>query len=544
MGRLAVQTILFLFVLASTPARAHETDEDYGYRDTVDLPVELPAFRDHDALRSIEPGRRLHKHQLALKTLGIPLEPKPDFTKFPRPYETSMEAFLETSRFVDPEGALKRYLDLQPRGIDLYRDFFNHLLSSEFFEYSVETLESGPSRDSNALMERLKTIAKRAQVPNIPAPLYGVKIAIDPGHMGDELWDTNTGKYVAIRNKKKQLLGRVSEGQLTLWTAFLAANALRKLGAEVRLTRDILGPVSQVDYRSYDFSQYRNHYFYNSLDGWMRHHFHLGDSAFIKTIKSLDEVKKMFPETTSDLQKLRTELFITAEDLEARAQMISNFEPDLTIDIHYDATRTTQLQSKTNDVEGYVPGQFSLTETGSRSIRANALQHALEARRWNESVSFTGTLTSALSKSLGLPLQTIPAMSFNGTTIAAVKVRDGVYARNLYLTRRSFKGLIAYLECFHYDHTSEFWNLTKNDKVGTYNGLTFEYPNRLDQVAEGIRNGVLQYFQNLSENPGILQLETEQLDHPPHHIINSPFEIKTDFFNTPPWRSRQPSGNS
>jgi hypothetical protein len=78
-----------------------------------------------------------------------------------------------------------------------------------------------------------------------------------------------------------------------------------------------------------------------------------------------------------------------------------------------------------------------------------------------------------------------------------MKVKDGVYARNLYLNRRNLRSLMVYLECLHYDHMKEFPRLAIKDQTGWYHGRSFTYPRRVGTVAKGIRDGLLRYFREL-----------------------------------------------
>ncbi|MGB8166123.1 MAG: hypothetical protein WCF18_01440, partial [Chthoniobacteraceae bacterium] len=69
-------------------------------------------------------------------------------------------------------------------------------------------------------------------------PLAGVKIALDPGHLGGE-WAKMEERWFQIGLSKP-----VVEGELTLRVAELLAPQLRALGAEVSLVRDHLGPTT------------------------------------------------------------------------------------------------------------------------------------------------------------------------------------------------------------------------------------------------------------------------------------------------------------
>ena len=205
-----------------------------------------------------------------------------------------------------------------------------------------------------------------------------------------------------------------------------------------------------------------------------------------KTITSKPEVKDAYD------PKLKIDKFyVNGADLEARAQMIDQFKPDITLDIHFDAANTGALQSTTQSLEAFVPGAFGKTETGARKSKAYALEHALEVRRWNQSVELADVMTQSMSTALNIPRLSQPKF------LSSVRVRDGVYARNLYITRRALDSLVVYLECLHYDHVKEHKALSITDRTGKYRGMEFKYPKRLDTISESISNGLIEYFKNL-----------------------------------------------
>ena len=464
---------------------AYETDEQSGYVD----PEQAIIHPDRNWI--VPDGRRLQKFELALKTLGIPLEADYDYSQFPQAQDLSEDAIMDQLPLIDPDGGLHRYLDLQTTSISLFKDFFSNLLPSHYLEYRQGMRETGASTDSATLMSRLAQIA--AQVKRGDAkPLAGLKIAIDPGHMGPaavydlanqkmSTWDEVTGKFVKIKNKK------VSEGQLNLWTALLTAKELVNLGAEVKLTRTQDGTVATEDPSHFDAAPYLNQYYYNSLDDWMSNYLNLkNDAELVKEIVRAPEVKSIA--TPSDIIQ---KLYIAGADLEARSKLIDAYQPDIVLDIHFDASKSNALQKNRDDVEAYVPGSFRQTETGSRRVRAMALKQLLEVRRWNESVSLAGYVTESMASNLKLPLLDLPNF------LSSVKVKDGVYARNLYITRRALSSLIVYLECLHYDHVNEYSKLANLDNAADFQGIHFKYPSRINSISTAIRSGLLKYFQAL-----------------------------------------------
>jgi N-acetylmuramoyl-L-alanine amidase len=478
--------LLVLFRISH--AVAYEMDEMHGYVDPQESYEDRATPTTHD-------GTRLKKFELALKTLGIPLEGDQDFSGFPAAEELSQEAVMEHLSQIDPKGGLHRYLDLQNDSVSLFKDFFSNILPGTYLEFKQSMRETGPNTDSAPLIARLSAIAGQVRRGD-EKPLAGLKIAIDPGHMGTaavldvgtgkmSTWDEITGKYVKYSGKK------VSEGQLNLWTALLTAKELESLGAEVRLTRVKAGTVSSEDATKFDITPYLNQYYYNSLDDWMGDYLHLSDSDLVKEIVKAPKVKSI----VTPVQRVQ-QLYIAGADLEARSKMIDAYNPDITIDIHFDASKVNQVQRSVDDIEAYVPGTFGESETGSRKVRAMALKHLLEVRRWNESVNLSGFITSSMSETLSLPLMSTPAV-YMGNSLSAVRVKDGVYARNLYITRRALSSLMVYLECLHYDHVNEYTQLSILDNSGDFHGISFKYPSRLNKISTGIRAGMLNYFRAL-----------------------------------------------
>lgn len=500
---------LSLFVLSQWPitqlltAQAVESDTHYGYGtsnvETLKPPFALPPFlipHTQPALGTqdvLPDGLRLKKFQSLLQALGVPLEEAPDFSNLPENGLVNQSDVLHQLEYIDPDNGFRRYLDLSYNSVSLYNDFFSRILPSSYLEREYFFKGQNKSSDHSDLIQHLKGITQRNRYANLAVsplyapfrvlPLTGIKILIDPGHIGGDQWDTLTGKFVQI-NKQK-----VSEGDLNLWTSVLLAQELEALGAEIKLTRDSQAPVSKIDLDTYDLTPYQNESLYNGLDDWISQYLHLNSKDLVTAVKKDPKYQSLYS------PRARTDFFISTIDLQARADQIREFKPDITINIHYDASENFKLQNKYDDVEAYVPGSFRLNETGSRKSRAFALTHLLSIQQWQESVTLAGRVTQAMSKELGIPLLDAPQF------LTSIKVKDGVYARNLFLTRRTVNGLIVYLECLHYDHVNEFKQLATKNKTGVYRGLSFKYPSRVDTVVRGIKNGLLSYFGATGFNP-------------------------------------------
>ncbi len=471
-----------LLTLFSFQAHAYELDEGKGY---VSLENYLLNHNTNveDLNNFLQDGSSLQKFDVALKALNVPPEADADFSTLPAPRSVSQEDVVSHFKFIDPESSLRRFLDLKPGTFTLYQDFFSNLLSQKYVEYSTELNNTNKSSDSAPLLSRLQTISNQAKEADNAHPLNGLKVAIDPGHMGTHFWDINTGKYVKFEGTI------VSEGEINLWTALLVAKELESLGAIVKLTRTQMGTVSKEDVKTFNTIPYLNQFFYESFEqDWMRKLFHLNDDELTVEVKNTPEAKIL-----QNQDKVIDMFYVRGADLEARSQIIDEFSPDITLDIHYDAddVTPTKLQTSADRIEAFIPGAFLKTETGSKKARFQAMKHLLEVRRWNESVDLSSEVVQAMSKSLNLKLLTTP------TLLGGYKVRDGVYARNLAIARRLMDGLLVYVECLHYDHASEFYQMANQDQEGEYRGIQFRYPKRINDVTQGIKTGILSYFKNL-----------------------------------------------
>ena len=465
--------LLFSFIISSQTTLAFESEEHpFGYLDPAH--EMLPKIQSK---KRIADATRIEKFEAALDALGIPLEEAPDFSNFVHANEVNEDDVRKNATFIDPDSALLRYVSLVKGNLQLFRDFFKSMISLDQLEYQQSLSTSNPSNDSEELMNHLSAVSTQVKAKE-RLPLTGLKVLIDPGHMGGDEWDHNTGKYVEVNGKK------VSEGTLTLWTSLVLAERLENLGATILLTREKIGTVSEETYPDFNVTPFLNSYFQNSMDDWMAPYLDQPIDIVRNTIKTATEVQKAYSST----QKMR--FYITGADLEARSKMIDSFKPDVSIIIHFDASKSDQLQSSVQSLEAFIPGGYGLNETGGRKAKALGLKHLLEVRRWNQTVELADQVTDSMSDSLRIPRLNIPK-AFSG-----VRVRDGVYTRNLYLNRRSMNGLLVYLECLHYDHVQEHPKLTKLNETGSYHGNAYQYPSRLNDIVDGIESGMLRYFEN------------------------------------------------
>jgi N-acetylmuramoyl-L-alanine amidase len=301
--------------------------------------------------------------------------------------------------------------------------------------------------------------------------------------MGGDYWDERTGKYVHDKKGRK-----LSEGVLALQISMLLEKSLTALGAQVKITRYSLAPVTTLSYENFDLRErallaVRE----DSLSPWFQ--------ALLSTSSPGPKLFRAF-EGSSRFKNLfsnsqRWDYFIEGYDLDARIDSINEFKPDLTLIIHLDAGNigpdSNGVNPKPYDgTKVYVPGAFFSNEFTSRDDRKFFGRHLLSATSWNDSVDLARSLAHHLHDGLGI--------GYDRTdTKNTVEIEPGVMARNLRVQRRLTSQATAYVECLYYNDPREFEALLKTTHSMMIDGKEMPYSDRLEQIATSLRDGILAF---------------------------------------------------
>lgn len=276
------------------------------------------------------------------------------------------------------------------------------------------------------------------------------KIAIDPGHFG--------GQYSQLEQRFVRISSVVppiafNEGDLTFLTALYLRELLEKEGAEVLLTRTRQGE-GTLPQNFFEFLQ-----IHPSL--WL-------------------------------MQKTLTQLFrgvYNSVDLHARADKINAFKPDVTVIIHYnahdsEAEKDTSTTDKNFNMT-FIPGSFGRGELKEKKARYE-LMRLLVTSDFFLSEKFSKEVLRKLDEHLQIPT-VVASDGARYLETASIKVADGVYARNLAMTRL-VHGPICYGESLVQNNLQEALRLSQLDTE------IQGYPcsSRLKQVAKA-------YFEAIQE---------------------------------------------
>jgi len=286
-------------------------------------------------------------------------------------------------------------------------------------------------------------------------PLEGVRIVIDPGHIG--------GNYASVEERKFKFgeTAPVQEGNLSLTVAKLLEKQLEVLGAEVDLTRDENTPVNPK--RAGDYTKYA---------------------------KSKMEVNgELISEDT--LFRASEKLFYRAGEIRERAKIINNeFKPDIAICIHFNAVAwdETKLVEKEH-AHILLHGAYTAGELAQDDQRFQLFEKLLQ-RSHNEEKELSASVARALTLHTGLP----PYM-YEPLSLRALNVDNNPYlwARNL-AANRAYRCPVIFCEPYLMNGADSHARI----QVGDYEGLRYVNgmlrPSIFREYVNFIAEGLVNYY--------------------------------------------------
>lgn len=301
----------------------------------------------------LDPAPELPAPDPRLASLGVP----PDWTQL-----SKYDGVLTRVEF---ETALQ---DIYLLGENLYFD-----IGEEGVRVASELSPPGPSI-AFAVGETRKPPPRywrsTTEIPSGPAtqPLDGVRIAIDPGHIGGE-WARMEKRWYQIEDTTP-----VTEGDMTLLTAKLLAPRLESLGATVTLVRSANEPVTEL--RPTDLTEYATQ---------------LMPAAPAEEVRALAE-----------------QLFYRTAEIRARAALVNKtIKPDLVLCLHFNAEDwgkdpTNPQLSPRNHFHMILHGAYMDGEIAHEDERLE-LMHKIFQKVHEEEAALATALTNAFLEDTRLP---------------------------------------------------------------------------------------------------------------------------------------------
>jgi hypothetical protein len=335
----------------------------------------------------------------------------------------------------------------------------------------VFTLEFASDENSKVRIPRLWRPAKSLPPAKSNKPLAGLRIALDPGHLGGK-WAKMEERWFQVGDTKP-----VTEGDLTLRASRMLATRLRKLGATILFVRNSTQPVTPK--RPADFKE-------------------LARKILVKNgvPRPRDEVlNPKDPEKEGTIKFQSEILFYRYSEIRRRAVLVNTkLHPDLVVCLHFNAEGWGDPASPTlideNHLHLLVNGSYLQDELALDDERFEMIRRLL-SRAYDEELPIADAVATSMAKATDLPAYQYP------TTQTTTKVGSSgyVYARNL-LATRLYRCPVVYCEPYVMNSKDGYARIEAGDYEGTKQVNGVERKSIFREYADSVADGLADYYRN------------------------------------------------
>jgi hypothetical protein len=331
------------------------------------------------------------------------------------------------------------------------------------------TLRFAASTEERELVPRLWRPAKFLPPAGRDKPLAGLKIALDPGHLGGK-WAKMEERWFQVGDSKP-----VQEGDLTLCVARLLAVRLRELGAKVSFVRNDDEPTTAK--RPDDFRK-------------------LAKKILIKNGVPQPRADVLDPTDPAKEQTIPWQseiLFYRYSEIRRRAALVNfKLHPDLVLCLHFNAEGWGDPNSPSlteiNHLHLLVNGSYVAEELEFDDERFEMIRRLL-SRAYDEELPLADTIARRMARETGLPPYAYPTT--NSTT--KVGTSGYVYARNL-LATRLYRCPVVYCEPYVMNSKDVFARIQAGDYEGMRNINGVERKSIFREYADSVADGLVEYY--------------------------------------------------
>ena len=385
-----------------------------------------------------------------------PLAPQPNWANL-ESYQRTITR-KEFARLIDqvysPDGAFRKFARVDDDKVVIFSD-------PERTQPSLFTLYFAPNEDASA---PLPYAYKTKAVSTDPArPLKGLKIALDPGHIGGD-WARLEGRYFKIDDDPS-----VEEAKLNMITCDRLAERLQSDGAEIIWAKHDYEPTTSQR----------------------------PDSLHREAIAALalhpDTTKRKSDEAAIEhmIANEAALLFYRVAEIRARAEVVNKQHPDLTICVHYNADDWGNPDKPSligrSRLVIFINGSYEKSELVDDDIKYDLLRKLLDrdAVQEERGCDYVG---QEMLDTLKYPPET-----YTGYFARRVTDVPSVYARNL-IANRLYHGPVIYCEGPYMNARDAYSRIIAGDYLGlrTINGESV--PSIYREYAASVERGVLKYF--------------------------------------------------
>jgi N-acetylmuramoyl-L-alanine amidase len=286
-------------------------------------------------------------------------------------------------------------------------------------------------------------------------PLAGLKIAIDPGHIGGS-WAKMEERWLQVDEGLP-----VCEGDMTLLVANLLKPQLEALGAVVSLVRDQPQPVTPLR---------------------------------PDVLRSLARGSSPPEGSPAAIQQTAERLFYRTAEIHARASFVNHqLKPDLVLCLHFNAdpwgdpTQPTLVER--THLHLLLNGAYTDEEVLLEDQRFALLLKLLQ-RSHHEEALVGATVADSFASVSGLPPFSYPAEAKN---VLPVPDHPYLWIRNL-LANRLYHCPVIFMEPYVMNSTSDYPRLQAGDYIGLKQIGGKSYPSIFREYADALTAGLVRHY--------------------------------------------------
>jgi len=411
-----------------------------------------------------------------------PLAPKPDWSML-NAYQktiTKREFTRLINEIYTPDKAFWTYAKIDDDKVTLYSD----LAKTE----PLFTLQFAPDVDNQS---PLPAVYKTKAISTDPEkPLKGLKIALDPGHIGGD-WAQLEARYFKIGKDPS-----VEEAKLNLITCEILAEKLKADGAEIIWAKRGYEPVTHL--RPDDLHNEA----IAALSLAQTNGSQTDPPSFVFGLKLPHVSKRNSTKATqSRIDYEAALLFYRVAEIRARAELVNKQKPDLTICVHYNADdwgdpdKPTLTNSSRLII--FVNGCYEKKAELTYDDYKYDLMRKLLDRTAVQEMKGCALVGQEMLDTLKYPAEVYPDMPGvilkDSPSIHHVTDVPSVYARDL-MANRLYHGPVIYCEGPYMNARDAYYRIIAGDYLGTKNIHGEEVPSIYRQYATAVEQGVLKYF--------------------------------------------------
>lgn len=372
------------------------------------------------------------------------------------PYQKTITR-KDFARLVDqiysPDGAFWKFSRIDDDKVSIYSDSSKKEL--------LYTLRFAPSASAAAPLPY--NYQTKATSTDSARPLKGIRIALDPGHIGGD-WAQLEARYFKLGSDPS-----VEEAKLNMITCQRLAERLEADGAEVVWAKRGYEPTTRLRPGS----------------------LHREAIAALALRPGTTKSKSGQAAIERMIDNQAALLFYRVAEIRARADIVNKLHPDLTICVHYNADDWGEPDHPSiaghSRLVIFVNGSYEGSELANDDVKYDMLRKLLDRCAAQEMRG------CALVGQAMLDQFKYPAEDYNASFAHRVTDVPSVYTRNL-LASHLYHGPVIYCEGPYMNAKDAYYRIIAGDYLGVKKIKGQDYPSVYRDYAESVEKGVLKYF--------------------------------------------------